>query len=174
MIWGDTTTNILTSSTWTNIYRVLDTTLTNTDRPIMACVATVNTTLPPGTYWLDWQFGGSAWLSGPWAPPVTILGQTTTGNALQYTVPRWAAAVDCVDRRTAGPALHHRRPAGDLRQPGGRALAVGQPDDGDHRSVGHPAGERHLRLHRHRASESTRPPCASSATTRTSRSSRSR
>jgi hypothetical protein len=94
VIWGDTTTNLLTSTTWANVYRVLEGTLTATDRPIMACVATVNHTLPAGTYWLDWQFGGSASFSGPWQPPVTILGQTTTGNALQYTTTGWAALVD--------------------------------------------------------------------------------
>ncbi len=31
--------------------------------------------------------------SGPWVPPVTILGQTTTGNALQFTSV-WAPAID--------------------------------------------------------------------------------
>jgi hypothetical protein len=54
--------------------------------------------LPPGTYWLDWQFGGSGSFSGPWAPPVTILGQTGKpgANALQYTSTGWAALVDGV------------------------------------------------------------------------------
>jgi hypothetical protein len=93
VVWGDTTTNVMVSTTWSNDYRVLDTALTNTDRPIMAVVAGVNTTLPAGTYWLDWQFDGTL-SSGPWAPPVTILGQTTTGNALQYTSTGWAALVD--------------------------------------------------------------------------------
>ena len=95
VVWGDTTTNILTSSTWTNIYRVTDTTMSDTTRPIMACVGTLNTILPAGTYWLDWQFGGTL-SSGPWQPPVTILGQTTTGNGMQYTTTAgaWAALVD--------------------------------------------------------------------------------
>ena len=95
VVWGDTTTNILTSTTWTNIYRVTDTTLTTTNRPIMTAVGTVNTILPAGTYWLDWQVGGTL-TSGPWAPPITILGQTTTGNAMQQTVSTgaWAAFVD--------------------------------------------------------------------------------
>ena len=59
-----------------------DTTLTNNNRPIMANVVTIDTFLPAGTYWLDWQTGGTL-ASGPWAPPVTILGQTATGNGLQ-------------------------------------------------------------------------------------------
>ncbi|MEI2690136.1 MAG: hypothetical protein V9H69_10695 [Anaerolineae bacterium] len=48
VIWGDTTTNRLASSAWSNIYRVLDSALTNSQRPIMADVATVGTFLPAG------------------------------------------------------------------------------------------------------------------------------
>ena len=32
--------------------------------------------LPRGTYWVCWQLSGSNLYSGPWVPPVTILGQT--------------------------------------------------------------------------------------------------
>jgi len=70
------------STAWSGIYRVTDTTGGANNRPIMANVATVNTFLAQGTYWLDWQVDGSL-ASGPWAPPVTINGQTTTGNGLQ-------------------------------------------------------------------------------------------
>lgn len=83
VVFGDTTTNRLSNTGWSNIYRVLDTALTDTARPIMANVVTVGTNLVAGTYWLDWQTGGTL-SSGPWAPPISILGQTTTGNALQY------------------------------------------------------------------------------------------
>ncbi len=38
--------------------------------------------LPVGTDWVEVQAGGTA-SNGPWCPPVTILGETTTGNALQ-------------------------------------------------------------------------------------------
>lgn len=95
VVWGDLTTNRLASTTWSNIYRVLDTTLTDSTRPIMANVATIGTTLAPGTYWVDWMLNGSL-SSGPWAPPITILTQTTTGNALQYTTSSgaWANAID--------------------------------------------------------------------------------
>ncbi|HSN53821.1 MAG TPA: hypothetical protein VLT32_04075 [Candidatus Sulfomarinibacteraceae bacterium] len=93
VVWGDTTTNILTSTTWSNIYRTTDTTLTTTNRPVMTAVGAVNTVLPAGTYWVDYQIGGSL-ASGPWVPPVTILGQTTTGNALQYTSTGWANLTD--------------------------------------------------------------------------------
>lgn len=94
VVWGDTTTNRLASSAFANIYRRLESTPTDTTRPVMATVATINTTLPAGTYWLDWQVDGNASYTGPWQPPVTIDGQTTTGNALQYTGTSWTAAVD--------------------------------------------------------------------------------
>ena len=92
VVWGDLTTNRLLTTDWSNIYRVTDTTLTTTNRPVMANVATVGTTLAPGTYWVQWSTDGSL-ASGPWAPPITINGQTTTGNALQYTT-AWAAWTD--------------------------------------------------------------------------------
>jgi hypothetical protein len=92
VIFGDLTTNRLMDTSWTHIYRVLDTTLTDTTRPIMANVASAGLHLPPGTYWLDWTTDGSG-ASGPWAPPITILSETTTGNAMQYTTV-WAPAND--------------------------------------------------------------------------------
>ena len=60
----------------------------------MSATASVGTTLPPGTYWLDWQVDGDVAYTGPWAPPVTIDGQTTTGNALQFVTSAWQPAVD--------------------------------------------------------------------------------
>jgi len=95
VVFGDYTTNRLSSTTWSNIYRVLDTGLTDTQRPIMAIVATIGTTLAQGDYWVDFSAAGSG-ASGPWAPPISILGQTATGNALQYTLSAgvWAAAID--------------------------------------------------------------------------------
>lgn len=97
VVWGDLTTNRLTSTSWTNIYRVLDTDLLNTQRPIMRAVAqfTPAINLPAGTYWVEFQFGGTL-SSGPWAPPVTILGSTAKpgANALQKTSSGWAAAID--------------------------------------------------------------------------------
>lgn len=93
VVFGDTTTNRMVATGWSNIYRVLDTTLTDTARPVMASVADIGGLfLPAGTYWVDWQVDGTL-TSGPWAPPISILGQTTTGNALQFTG-AWAPAVD--------------------------------------------------------------------------------
>jgi len=92
VVFGDTTTNRLVNTTWSGIYRVMETTSGNTDRPIMANTVKVGVMLPPGTYWLDWQSDGTL-SSGPWAPPVTINGQATTGNALQY-LGAWGAVLD--------------------------------------------------------------------------------
>ena len=92
VVWGDLATNRMVSSDWTNIYRTLEDDQGSTARPIMASVATVNLDLTVGTYWLDWSVDGSG-SSGPWAPPITILGQTTTGAARQYTT-AWVDVVD--------------------------------------------------------------------------------
>lgn len=92
VVWGNTTTNVLAGSAWSNCYRAISTDLLASNRPIMACDATVNTTLAPGTYWLDWSATGSL-ASGPWNPPITIVGQNTTGNARQYATTLWQDVV---------------------------------------------------------------------------------
>ncbi len=94
VVFGDTTTNRLTISTFANIYRRLESQPTDATRPVMTAIAAVVTALPPGTYWLDWQVDGDVAYTGPWAPPVTIDGQTNTGNALQFVSPAWQPAVD--------------------------------------------------------------------------------
>jgi N-acetylneuraminic acid mutarotase len=95
VIFGDLITNRMVDTYWTGIYRDSETTPVVANRPIMTAVASVNASLPQGTYWLDWMIDGSI-ASGPWAPPVTILGQTITGNALQYTSSSgaWAPVTD--------------------------------------------------------------------------------
>ena len=91
-IWGSAAVNVLASSTWTGLYRVTDYDLAGTSRPIMASTCHIGTTLTAGEYWLVWQSDGSG-ASGPWAPPITIPGETTTGNGMQNTG-TWAAVVD--------------------------------------------------------------------------------
>jgi uncharacterized protein (UPF0333 family) len=95
IIWGDTSTNRLTCSYWSNIYRTTETTITNTARPIMESDCQIPMLhLAPGTYWVDWQVDGSL-SSGPWAPPITITGDTNTGNGLQkISTAAWATAID--------------------------------------------------------------------------------
>jgi len=95
VVFGDVTTNRLTSTSWANMYRVSETTLTGNTRPVMAnvCQLAAPLNLGPGTYWLDWQTGGTL-ASGPWAPPVTINGVTNTGNGLQFNGTAWSPLVD--------------------------------------------------------------------------------
>jgi 5'-nucleotidase / UDP-sugar diphosphatase len=92
IVWGDLATNRLLDSAWSNIYRDSESSPNLDNRPIMASTASAGLFLPAGTYWLDWMSDGTL-SSGPWAPPITILGETTTGNAMQYTT-AWAPALD--------------------------------------------------------------------------------
>jgi len=94
VVFGDTTTNRIESTGFTNIYRVTEAdTGTGSQRPIMSNTAIVGVTLSEGTYWLDWQIDGSA-PSGPWAPPIAIAGETTTGNGQQNYSDAWLVATD--------------------------------------------------------------------------------
>lgn len=94
VVFGDTATNRMTATSFSNIYRDSEGGVGGTTRPIMTVTASgLSISLPAGTYWLDWQLAGSLG-SGPWAPPITIIGQTTTGNALQSNAGVWAAVND--------------------------------------------------------------------------------
>ena len=92
VVWGDLTTNRLTATYWSGCYRAVD--LVTTARPVMANKAAVSgLTLPAGNYWIDYSCTGSL-ASGPWANPITILGQIVTGNAKQWTGAAWADIID--------------------------------------------------------------------------------
>ena len=73
LVFGDMATNRLVASSWTGAYRVLDTDLLGSLRPIMANIASPMGALQlsEGTYWIAWQTGATL-TSGPWAPPVSI------------------------------------------------------------------------------------------------------
>jgi hypothetical protein len=93
VVWGDLNTNVMLSTEWTNAWRVLESAPTE-NRPIMNIVADASgLSLAAGTYWVEFQVGGTA-ASGPWCPAVTIVGETTTGNSLQKTSTGWAPLVD--------------------------------------------------------------------------------
>ncbi|MBT8379879.1 MAG: T9SS type A sorting domain-containing protein [Ignavibacteria bacterium] len=94
VVWGDTATNVLANTYFSNIYRHSESS-PGTTRAMMRNVCAVGTMLSEGTYWVDWQAAGSA-SSGPWAPPIVILGTTTTGDGLQYlgSSQTWQAAID--------------------------------------------------------------------------------
>ncbi len=94
VIWGDLATDRLISTDWTNMYRASDADPMGSTRAIMNVVAdATGLSLAPGTYWVEVMAGGTA-ASGPWCPPVTILGETTTGNSKQHTATGWADWVD--------------------------------------------------------------------------------
>jgi hypothetical protein len=95
VVFGNTFTNRLTSSDFTNIYRALDTDLLNNARPVFLNSCLFDLFLPQGDYWVIWQTDGSL-TSGPWAPPITVLGQTSTGNGMQSidNGSTWAGAED--------------------------------------------------------------------------------
>lgn len=91
--WGDTTTNILSDTYWTDVYRGSYSGWTTT-RPIMAVTAaTTACTLPASTYWVDVQATGTE-ASGPWCIPVTISGQEGTGDAYQRIGATYGALTD--------------------------------------------------------------------------------
>ena len=85
VVFGDTTTNRLISSSFSGVYRVSESTPLANNRAIMANRVAVNTALGPGTYWLDWQTDGSLPNDGPWVPPVVVTGVGVTGNARSYS-----------------------------------------------------------------------------------------
>lgn len=95
VVFGDTLTNRLTSTSFSNAYRITETTTGNSTRPIMknVCATGFPITLTPGTYWLDWATGGTLG-SGPWAPARTPLNIAVTGNGKQRINLTWNNALD--------------------------------------------------------------------------------
>lgn len=85
IVFGDTVTDRFISSSFSNILRVTETTTgTTNNRSIMATSLDLGgLDLTAGTYWLDWSLTGSVAFSGPFGPPITIVGQTTTGDGSQ-------------------------------------------------------------------------------------------
>jgi len=93
IIYGDLTTNLMTSTQWTNIYRNNDGPGGSTNRAIMEVVcATPGLTLSAGMYYVEYMFDGSASFSGPWSPHTVIAGQNSgngDNNALQNISGTW-------------------------------------------------------------------------------------
>lgn len=95
VVFGDTATNRLASSSFAGVYRVGELTGGANNRAIMENRVTVGTTLSPGTFWLDWQTNGTLANDGPWAPPVVMTGVAVTGNAMKYAnTGGWSTLLD--------------------------------------------------------------------------------
>ncbi|MGQ9621802.1 MAG: choice-of-anchor J domain-containing protein, partial [Bacteroidales bacterium] len=82
-VFGDTITNRLVRTYWTGAYRYAASS-PDTTRPIMAVVGSIpSLNLAAGEYWIMVSASGSL-SSGPWMPPISVIGQPSTGNALQF------------------------------------------------------------------------------------------
>jgi len=105
VVWGNLSTNVLSSTSWMNCYRVHSWNAGhNSDSPIMVNVCEFSTpiTLTEGNYWLVWMADGTG-LSGPWNAPVTINGQLATGDGLQCApTPGWYPIVDTTSKEPKG------------------------------------------------------------------------
>ena len=86
---------MLNNAAFTGAYRYPEAAL-NARAPIFWADATVNAVFGGGTYWLDWAFSNPVDVFGdPYQIPITIDGQTTTGNALWTPViGMWGPVVD--------------------------------------------------------------------------------
>ncbi len=94
IVFGDTTTNRMIATAFSGTYRITETTVGNSTRPIMRNVCNASSIyLPAGTYWLDWQSSGSL-ASGPWAQPRTPVGVAITGNGRQRIGQVWNNLLD--------------------------------------------------------------------------------
>ncbi len=90
--------NMLSGSRWTGIYRVADNSLTNDERPVMysASVLSEQQTMVfnAGTYWIGWSGLGTMSSQGTYVPPITLAGETTTGDAMHLGFGGWVPWTD--------------------------------------------------------------------------------
>lgn len=100
VVAGDRTTNVLTATTFSNVYRVPaaaanPTATSGTTRPIMALDLSLNATLGPGAYWIEYSFVGPN-PGNVFVVPVTVAGQRTVAgaNARQFISGAWTNLMD--------------------------------------------------------------------------------
>jgi hypothetical protein len=84
VLYGDTTTNRLINSSFTNTYRVRNTALTNNQRAIFELLIDLSWIPPlvPGTYWIDITSVGDISLLGPFAIPT--VPWLASDNSVQF------------------------------------------------------------------------------------------
>ncbi|RYE13961.1 MAG: hypothetical protein EOP51_28930, partial [Sphingobacteriales bacterium] len=97
VVWGNMTTNVFAASAYTNkrgIFNSQGSTAAPTPNlPIFSIDANVNTTLAPGTYWIEWQVVNSAACFSPTSQVVGIRSLPTY-NARQRNIAAWTQLVD--------------------------------------------------------------------------------
>lgn len=94
VVWGDMTTNLQTETVSSQAFRQLESAPGGTTREIQKVTAsTPGLSLDAGNYWLEFMFAGTG-SSGPWATPIVITGNATTGNAIQSNAGAWTSLVD--------------------------------------------------------------------------------
>ncbi len=109
LVFGDATTNVLTSVTGSNIYRVLSTRVAPVSPPDQSRrIWRLNVTLPevmlpPGRYWLDWQIGCVDPTGQAFTPTVTLSSQRGRpgANAMQLKPTGWTPLTDAGKPLTA-------------------------------------------------------------------------
>ncbi len=88
----------LNATTETNVFRFAESAGFNMVRAIFSATCTLGVDLPMGTYWMEFAFSGSSLFSGPWIPPVSILGSSPVpgANAVQFLMDTgvWAPITD--------------------------------------------------------------------------------
>lgn len=96
-VFGNDTSNALTTSNFTNIYRIFNSavptgTTPAANRKIWDAKANTVVSIPPGTYWIKYQLNNIA-NSPIFAPPVTLPGSRglATFNGKQYVGPSGAS-----------------------------------------------------------------------------------
>ncbi|MBK7267882.1 MAG: choice-of-anchor J domain-containing protein [Ignavibacteriales bacterium] len=80
IVFGDETTERFVGASWTGMYRATDAAPTGNTRPIMGILANAPVVLQPGNYWVLYALAGTL-SSGPWTPPISIIGTFETGNS---------------------------------------------------------------------------------------------
>lgn len=105
VIWGDMTTDRFYDSMETGGYRQLESNMGDMSREIeVVTIETAGLILDAGTYWVEVSFVGLG-ASGPWMAPITITGETTTGDGLQRTPTGWQAWLDSGSSTAQGLAF---------------------------------------------------------------------
>lgn len=92
VVFGNDTTNRMSSTGFSGAWRVSNTTLTNVQRPISRASLAVGQVLQPGTYWIDYSVTVAAGTA--FCPPNNT--NSAANNALQFNVATttWVAVTD--------------------------------------------------------------------------------